>query len=85
MAQSKLDFWAELEEAGESAVHVRRATKCYNEVNQKGTWVDEWLLRRHLDQVQRTRAQTEASQAEQLAIAQSAKIAAYSASSLHAN
>ena len=65
-------FWAELERLGEDAVRARLAAGTYQRVNRQ--LAEEWTIAQE-------RLRSDASQSEQMAIARSAKDAAWEAAS----
>jgi len=71
-ALTKEEFWAELDALGETEVRVRLQNKTYTDLNEKGSFAREWLLRREL-------ASAAASNSEQRRTARSAKNAAWTA------
>ena len=71
-ALTKEEFWAELDTLDETEVRIRLQNKVYSDINERGAFAREWLLRRDL-------AGSAASSAEQRRIARSAKNAAWTA------
>ncbi|MFO1242739.1 MAG: hypothetical protein U1E36_06010 [Rickettsiales bacterium] len=67
---TKEEFWAELEALGEEEVRVRIVTKKYGDVGDKLALAKEWLESQE-------RRRSDASHAEQIHIARSAKNAAW--------
>jgi len=75
----KEEFWAELDEVGETEVRVRLATKIYGDINNKGSLAREWLMRKDQARESARELRNEASRVEQIDIARSAKDAAWAA------
>jgi hypothetical protein len=69
-ALTKQEFWAELEAIGETEVRVRLQNKIYSDLNEKGSFAREWILRREL-------AAANVSNSAQSRIARSAKNTAW--------
>ena len=69
-ALTKKEFWAELDALGETEVRIRLQNKIYTDLNEKGSFAREWILRREL-------AAANASSSAQSRVARSAKKAAW--------